>query len=385
MERSLSPFLVAGLLLIGLAMLPAVGLPYGQFDWVAFSQGYGGVENLALDRPAVASSYLAGSPPSYAVDGDLDTAWESFSYDQEWLYVVLDKPQWVNQVVVNWGEENYALRYRISVLTGSGGGRYWQPVHDELDANGGVDFVNFGAVYGDAVAISMYGRPSGISRFSVREFEVYYLPTTPQESINLAAGRIAHATSYLSGYGPVHVTDQDLSTGWRPNFFYDPYAPSIYIDLEDMYDVTQVDLYWGEEYPSQYGLYAWTFVWYRWYGYWAWWPVHTGDTIGDHDTATFGPINTRYIRLVAYRYAGEGVDLREFEIYGDAGPPPEDGDPASARYLTPEMTTDAIQDALHDLVPPGWKDSPAWHQVPLKEGIPAPETLPMKSLPSIKN
>lgn len=383
MKRSVSPFIVVGLFVIGLAMWAAVGLPYGDFDWVAFSQGYGGAENLALDQPVVASSYLAEHPAFYAADGDLDTAWESYSYNREWLYVHFTEPQPVNTVVVNWGPA-FAYRYRISILTGSYDYQYWQPVHDETSGDGGVDVVSFAETYAYAVAISMFDHVPGYSNFSIREFEVYYLGTGPQQENNFAAGVPAYATSYLSGYEPSFVTDVDTTTSWRPDPLVDPYQASVYVDLGETYDVSQVDLYWGDLYPYQYRVYVWAFVWSGYYGYWAWWPVYEAESSGGHNTAAFsGPISTRYVRVTAYKEAGQTVDLQEFEVYG-AQPPAGESSSSAGNYLTPQMVEESAKEALRDFVPPGWKDSPALYRQPGKEGVPAPEPVPLKAVPSLK-
>lgn len=383
MNKTVSSLIAAGLLVIGLAMLPAVGLPYGHFDWTVYSQAYGVLENLALNRPAFATTYLFDHPPSYAVDGDLDTTWESSPHHQQWLYVILDKPQWVNQVVINWGE-GYATRYRISVVVDGRYGHWWQPVYDETSGGGDLDFVSFPNIYGSAVAISMFRRAPDAFNFSIREFEVFYLPEETQESENLAAGKSAYATSYQSGYEPSQGTDADMSTSWRPDPSIDPQVSSIYVDLDETYDVSQVDLYWGETYPDRYRLYAWTFVWSGWHGYWAWWPIHEGSSTGGQNTSTFSPISTRYVRLVAYSEAGHGVDLKEFEVYSGPREEPSDGNaPPSTGYLTPDTAKEGVEGVLRDLVPPGWEESPAWRQTPSEEGVPVPELLPPKSVPSI--
>ncbi|MFQ5340824.1 MAG: discoidin domain-containing protein [Anaerolineae bacterium] len=376
MKRIVSPVLILVLLVIALAMLPAVGLPYGPLDWVAFSQGYGSLENLALNRPSAASTYDFRYPPSFAVDGDPETAWESSPYYRQWLYVILDGPQWVNQVAVNWGA-GYATHYRISVLVGGYYG-YWQPVADEVAGDGDLDFVSFSAIYGDAVAISMYGPAPDALNFSIREFEVYYFPDETQGSENLAAGKPAYATSYQSGYEPANATDVDTTTSWRPDPAIDFGVSSFYVDLGDTYDVTQVDLYWGDAYADRYRLFAWTFVWTGWTGYWAWWPLYEGTSSGGQDTASFQPISTRYVRLVAFSQTGQQeVDLQEIEVYSGQGSPA--GSTTTNSYLTPDAATEAGADVLRDLTPPGWEKSPAWQRTPSEDGIPVPDLAPDQS------
>jgi len=376
MNRIASPIAVVVLLAAGLLMLPVLGLPYGRLDWTVYSQAYSALENLALNRPAAASTYDFRYPPSLAVDGDVETAWESSPGYRQWFYVILDSPQWVNQIVVNWGP-GYATHYRISVLVGGYYG-YWQPVTDEVAGDGDLDLVSFPPIQSDAVAISMYGRAPDAFNFTIREFEVYYLSDGTQASENLAAGKPAYATTYQSDYDPGNATDAEMTTSWRPDPAIDFDMSSIYVDLGDTYDVAQVDLYWGDAYADQYQLYAWTFVWTGWTGYWAWWPIYDGSSAGGgQDTATFQSISTRYVRLVAFGQAGQAIDLKEFEVYSGPSMPSGEGSTPSASYLTPDAVREAGKDVLQDFVPSGWEKSPAWQQTPSQGGVSVPELVPL--------
>jgi hypothetical protein len=377
MNRVVPLISVVGILAIGLAMVPALGLPYGHFDWIVLSQEYERIDNLALNRPAIASTYRAGHPPSFAVDGNEDTTWESYSRYREWLYVILDRPQRVNGILVNWGA-GYATRYRIGVLVGDYP-EYWQPVYDETSGDGELDFVTFPSTYGRAVVIDMFGAPQSTPYFSIREFEVFYFPEDTDESGNLAGGRPTYATTYQPGYEPANATDADLSTSWRPDPRMDAYATSIFVDLGDTYDVARVNLHWGDLRANWYRLYAWTFVWSGPFGQWAWWPIYSGSSSGGEDTATFQPISTRYVRLVAYNDAGQGFDVKEFEVYSDAQASPGDSDTPSAHDLTPDMAKEGAEGVLRDLVPPGWEHTPEWqHITPSKGEISVPELLPLR-------
>jgi hypothetical protein len=58
----------------------------------------GGVDNLALGRPAVASSSLRGAKPGKAVDGDADTIWSAGVGPPAWIRIDLGAPQPVGQI-----------------------------------------------------------------------------------------------------------------------------------------------------------------------------------------------------------------------------------------------------------------------------------------------
>ena len=70
--------------------------------------------NLALNRPAFASSVYSTLAPSLAVDGAGSTRWSSNFSDNEWWYADLGATYTLSKVVINW-EAAYAKTYDLQV------------------------------------------------------------------------------------------------------------------------------------------------------------------------------------------------------------------------------------------------------------------------------
>ncbi|WP_432253916.1 discoidin domain-containing protein [Streptomyces sp. HNM1019] len=129
--------------------------------------------NVALGRPATASSYQAGSgdcpcTPANAVDGKADTRWAADWSDPQWLQVDLGGSTSFTHVQLVW-ESAYAKAYTIQT---SDDGSNWRTVHEVTDGNGGVD--DF-----DASGTGRYVRVHGTARgtgygYSLYEFGVYH-------------------------------------------------------------------------------------------------------------------------------------------------------------------------------------------------------------------
>ncbi|OPF75045.1 hypothetical protein VT50_0225735 [Streptomyces antioxidans] len=129
--------------------------------------------NVALGRPATASSYQTGSgdcpcTPANAVDGKADTRWAADWSDPQWLQVDLGGSTSFTHVQLVW-ESAYAKAYTIQT---SDDGSNWRTVHEVTDGNGGVD--DF-----DASGTGRYVRVHGTARgtgygYSLYEFGVYH-------------------------------------------------------------------------------------------------------------------------------------------------------------------------------------------------------------------
>jgi hypothetical protein len=75
----------------------------------------GGGSNLALNKPATASSVQSPYTANLAVDGNTTTRWgAAFTGDPQWIYVDLGATNTVNRVVLIW-EAAYADQYQIQV------------------------------------------------------------------------------------------------------------------------------------------------------------------------------------------------------------------------------------------------------------------------------
>jgi hypothetical protein len=133
------------------------------------------VSNLALKKPASATSYnngllgLLAKPPSYAVDGDPTTYWESASSDSQSITVDLGSSQSVARAIVRWAG-NAATKYTIQV---SANNSTWTTAATVTSGRGGVENLPFAAKTARYVRLSATGRQNTSKGYSVSEFEVY--------------------------------------------------------------------------------------------------------------------------------------------------------------------------------------------------------------------
>ncbi|HEU4328621.1 MAG TPA: discoidin domain-containing protein [Roseiflexaceae bacterium] len=138
--------------------------------------------NLALNKPATASSSQAGLPPGAAVDGDAGTRWGSEWSDPQWLQVDLGSVQPIRRVLLRW-EGAYARSYQIQT---SNDATTWSTIGSTTTGDGGTDELS---VNGSGRYIRVYGTVRGSAYgYSLWEFEVYSsagaptatpLPTAP--------------------------------------------------------------------------------------------------------------------------------------------------------------------------------------------------------------
>ena len=125
--------------------------------------------NLALNKPATASSFTGTNIVSNAFDGNATTTrWESDYTDPSWIYVDLGSSTSINRVVLKW-ETAYADQYKIQV---SQNASTWTDVFSTTTGNGATDDISFTTT--NARYVRMYGIHRGTAyAYSLWEFEVY--------------------------------------------------------------------------------------------------------------------------------------------------------------------------------------------------------------------
>ncbi len=127
--------------------------------------------NLALNKPATASStnssYVAGN----AVDGSTSTYWRSGSLSSStvaWWRVDLGAVKSFSRVVIKWRSSYYAKQYDLQV---SSDGVVFNNVYTDNAGNGGTDDVTFATATGRYVRV--YMRRNNASSERINEVEVY--------------------------------------------------------------------------------------------------------------------------------------------------------------------------------------------------------------------
>ncbi len=269
----------------------------GHVNLDAIIVGAGEATNLALNKPAMASSNESLTlRPSNAADGDATTRWSSAFTDTEWIQIDLGDTYNVNRVVLNW-EAAYGKSYQIQV---SGDGTNWMTIYSTTTGHGGIDDLN---VYGVGRYIRMYGTSRGTEwGYSLRELKVYGTPAA-----NLALCKPATASSSQGPGGtPNYAVDGDIGTRWSS-------VPTdtqwITVDLGITSSIGLVVLNWETAYGKEYQLQVsgdninWTAIY----------STTTGD--GGLDGLYVSGLG-RYIRMYGtVRGTVWGYSLWEFEVY----------------------------------------------------------------------
>lgn len=130
--------------------------------------------NLALNKPATASSTTGTNSANKAVDGSTSTYWESGSVSSTavaWYRVDLGTTQTVARVVVKWEGSYYAKKYDIQISTNDA---TWTTVYTDNAGNGKTDDISFAAA--SARYVRLYNRAHKKSTDRVDEIEVYASP-----------------------------------------------------------------------------------------------------------------------------------------------------------------------------------------------------------------
>ena len=124
-------------------------------------------ENLALNKPAFASSTESGEP-ALVTDGNSGSRWASRQNDNEWIYIDLGKQQVLNGVKLNW-EEAFGRSFKIQV---SDDAKDWNDVYQTEEGHTGIQLITFDETPGRYVRMLGLQRGSGWG-YSLWDFEVY--------------------------------------------------------------------------------------------------------------------------------------------------------------------------------------------------------------------
>jgi F5/8 type C domain/Domain of unknown function (DUF1929)/Glyoxal oxidase N-terminus len=129
----------------------------------------GGEINLALNRPAVASSVEGAQYPARAaVDGNLTTRWSSRFSDPQWIYVDLGATYNINRVKLVW-EAAYGKSFKIQV---SPDATNWTDIFSTTTNTSLTN--NLTGLAGTGRYVRMYGLTRGTPYgYSLYEMEVY--------------------------------------------------------------------------------------------------------------------------------------------------------------------------------------------------------------------
>ncbi|MFD9701641.1 discoidin domain-containing protein [Lentzea sp. NPDC059081] len=97
-----------------------------------------GATNVALNKPATASSTEnGGTPASAAVDGNAGTRWSSQFSDPQWIQVDLGSTQQVCRVSLTW-EGAYGKAFQVQVTDNAADSSSWRSVYSTTSGTGGT-------------------------------------------------------------------------------------------------------------------------------------------------------------------------------------------------------------------------------------------------------
>jgi hypothetical protein len=164
--------------------------------------------NLALNKPATASSILGGNTAAAAVDGVATSRWESAYADPQWIYVDLGSSTSINRVKITW-ENAYGKDYQIQTSPDAG---TWTTIKT---VTGNTALVNDNTgLTGTGRYVRIYGTARGTGYgYSIFELEVYGGGVS---GANIPGTIQAESYSAMSGIQTEATTDTGggLNVGW---------------------------------------------------------------------------------------------------------------------------------------------------------------------------
>ena len=254
--------------------------------------------NLALDRPAVASSESnAQQTAAKAFDGDPTTSWGASESADNWLQVDLGEVYDLNEVVLQWSA-SYAKGYKLQA---SMDGVSWKDIYTQSDSSGGRESI-------PVDALGRYVRMQGTEKSGELGYSLYEMEVYGQEAPNIALGKPATASSESNAQQKAAAAfDGEMSTRWGAD---QPADSWLQVDLGDTYDVFKVAIEWEASYAKGYKLQT----------------SSDGETWTDAFTETASDggsdvvnldVDTRYIRMQGTEKSGEwGYSIYEMKVYG---------------------------------------------------------------------
>ena len=298
--RSSSTFLIILAMLVGLLGAAQLAVPgrASAATPMLLSQG----------KPTTASSTEnAGTPASYATDGNTGTRWSSAFSDPQWIQVDLGGTASVTQVVLRWEAASgkaFQVQTSPDALT-------WTSVYSTAAGPGGTQTLN---VTGTGRYVRMYGtaRNTGYG-YSLWEFQVYGTAGTGGgcTNTNAALNKPATSSSTENANTPASAAvDGSLGTRWS-SAFGDPQW--IQVDLGVAQPICQVVLAWEAAYGKSYQIQTSPDA--------AMWTTIYSTTSGAGGTETLNVTgNGRYIRMYGtQRGTSFGYSLWELQVNGVGG------------------------------------------------------------------
>ena len=303
------------------------------------------VQHLALNKPAIASSYKnTGGTPDRVVDG-MDgsgsvTRWESEWIDPQWVCVDLQAVCSITSVVFNW-QNAAAATYDIQVSS-----QWWGPWTNCISVTGGAPGWHTDTF---AAKTGRYVRFNGKTRTTAYGYSLYDMqvfgtvvnpsPGAPPARPNMALNKLATASSVETGgtLTPNLAVDGNVNTRWSSAFV----SPQwLCVDLGATNPVDTVVINWQAAAAKSYYIQVanntngpWTKVYDR--------TTVSNSTPGiKYDI--FPSVNARYVEVYCVsRYnTAYGFSIFELQVFGGAATNSGGGTaPPAPTGLTPTVVS----------------------------------------------
>lgn len=290
---------------------------------------------LATKLNVVAATASSGTA-SLAVDGNINTRWESAFSDPQWIRFDLGTPQALGSVVINW-ETASARDYTVQ---GSADGAAWTVLATKanLAAGARVDTVQLSGTY-RYVRVHATARTTGYGH-SIWEAEIYG-PDSAQPPAGTKWTVVGATASSSEFANPLEAADGNMGTRWA-SLASDPQW--IRFDLGTQREIGRVKISWEAASSRDYTIQGsnndatWTTL-----------ATRTNMAAGARTDDITGLTGTyRYIRIHATaRTTGYGHSIWEAEIYAPGGSPPPPPGPFTLALSVPYVEFLQIE-----LVPP---------------------------------
>ena len=221
--------------------------------------------NLAFQRPATASSIQRNArffQPSAAVDGTQLTFWSSAEGQGDIpvsFTVDLGQVHTIDRMRLHWwggklpglggGPRDYELHVSEDSQT-------WKTIVSLTDQEGGEKDIAFPAIAARQVRLHMTAANAAKGSIGLLDFEVYEpgVPLDAREFDGLSMFRPATASSHPSpGSPPAKAVDNNAASWWVSQ----PGAPDpqwLAVDLEDVYRVSAVKVYFSERFAQRFAV-----------------------------------------------------------------------------------------------------------------------------------
>ncbi len=269
------------------------------------SNACGTTQNVAVGRPATASTTYGSNAAANAFDGNTGSRWESAYADPQWISVDLGASKWICRVVLNW-EAAAAESYKIQT---SEDGSAWTDITSVTGSSGGLQTLT---ITGTGRYVRMYGMTrTTVWGYSLWEFEVYAGATG---DVLLSQGQPTTASSEENpGLIAAYATDGDtMYCRWASEWGVDPQW--LRLDLGQNANIRQVTLYWHASYATSFQVQTsddaiiWTDVY--------------STATGTGGTQTLDVTGTgRYVRVLGTaRATAGGYSLIEVKVFGTPAP-----------------------------------------------------------------